>query len=110
MRAFILDGDSVREATELADVRKAVADKKTTWIDLAEQTPEVDAFLSDALGLHPLTIEDIWSDRPSPKADEFPNYLYVCAHTVKRQNAELLTCEVDLVVSGHFVVTHDISR
>ncbi len=109
MRAFILEGDSVRETTDLGDVRKVIAEKKTTWIDLGEQSPEVDAFLGDALSLHPLTIEDIWSDRPSPKVDEFPEYLYICAHTVRRKDDELVTCEVDLVLTTNVVVTHDSS-
>jgi magnesium transporter len=107
MRAFILDGDKVRETTDLGETRKAAAEKKTMWIDLADQTREVEAFLTDALGLHPLTLEDIWTDRPSPKADEFPEYVYVCAHCVKRDKGELLTCEIDLVASKTFVITHD---
>jgi len=107
MRAFILDGEKVRETSDLADARKAAADKKTMWIDLGEQTPEVVTFLTDALALHPLTLEDIWTDRPSPKADEFPEYVYVCAHSVKRDKDELITCEIDLVVGKTFVVTHD---
>ena len=107
MRAFVLDGDKVRETTDVADARKAASEKKTMWIDLGEQTPEVMALLTDALHLHPLTIEDIWTDRPSPKADEFPEYVYVCAHCVKRDKDELHTCEIDLVVGKTFVVTHD---
>jgi len=107
MRAFILDGETVRETSDIAETRTAAADKKSMWIDLETQSREVDALL-EALGLHPLTIEDIWSDRPSPKIDEFPEYLYVCAHTVKRnEHGELHTCEIDLVVAKSFVVTHD---
>src|SRR5689334_7935823 len=107
MRAFILDGEKVRETTELADARKAAAEKRTMWIDLGEQTREVEAFLSEALGIHPLTLEDVWTDRPSPKVDEFPEYVYVCAHCVKRTKDELQTCEIDLIVGKTFVVTHD---
>jgi len=107
MRAFILEGEAAKDTTDFAVVRAAVVAKKTIWIDLEAQSAEVDALLAGPLALHPLTIEDIWSDRPSPKADEFPGYLYVCAHTVKRNQGHLLTCEVDLVVGAHFVVTHD---
>src|SRR5581483_8866755 len=107
MRAFILDGEKVRETTDLADVRKAADEKKTLWIDLGEQTPEIEKFLIESLRLHPLTLEDIWTDRPSPKADEFPEYVYVCAHCVKRDKDELHTCEIDLVIGKTFVVTHD---
>jgi len=107
MRAFILEGDAATETTDVAAARAAIAAKKTIWIDLESQTPEVDALLAGPLALHPLTVEDVWSDRPSPKADEFPGYLYVCAHTVKRDKAQLVTCEIDLIVGAHFVVTHD---
>src|SRR5678815_3971299 len=107
MRAFILDGETVRETGEIADARKAAADKKPMWIDLGEQTTEVVAFLTEGLGLHPLTLEDVWTDRPSPKVDEFPEYVYVCAHCVKRTKDEIRTCEVDLIIGKTFVVTHD---
>ncbi len=107
MRAFILAGERVEQTDDVAAMRAAIAAKKTLWIDLEAQSPEIDELLSGPLGLHPLTIEDIWSDRPSPKADEFPTYLYVCAHTMKREKDELRTCELDLVVGEHFVVTHD---
>src|SRR5690349_11980555 len=107
MRAFILEGDAASETTDLGAVRAAIAAKKTIWIDLEAEAPEVDALLEGPLGLHPLTVEDIWSDSPSPKADEFPSYLYVCAHTVKREKGDLLTCEVDLVIGANYVVTHD---
>src|SRR5262249_47284004 len=94
--------------TDLADAKKAAADNKPMWIDLGDQTTEVMTFLTEALGLHPLTLEDIWTDRPSPKVDEFPEYVYVCAHCVKRdKDGEIQTCEVDLVVGKSFVVTHD---
>ena len=108
MRAFILDGDKVRETDDLAEVKKAATDAKAMWIDLGEQTPEVMTLLTDVLHIHPLTLEDIWTDRPSPKIDEFPEYVYVCAHCVKRsKEGEIQTCEVDLVISKTFVVTHD---
>jgi magnesium transporter len=107
VRAFLLDGDKVRETKDIAEVRAAVAAKRTIWIDLEAQTPETDALLADTFALHPLTIEDVWTDGPSPKADEFPGYLYVCAHTVKREGTELVLRELDLIVGAHFVVTHD---
>jgi magnesium transporter len=109
VRGFLLDeaGEKVRETKDIAEVRAAVAAKKTIWIDLEAQTPETDALLVETLALHPLTIEDVWSDRPGPKADEFPGYLYVCAHTVKREGDELLPHDVDLVLGSTWVVTHD---
>lgn len=107
MHAYILEEATVRETSDMDSVRAALAAKKTLWVDLEHQTPERDAFLTETFGIHPLTIEDIWSDRPSPKVDQFPTYLYVCAHTVKRNGEELQICELDLVIGETFLITHD---
>jgi magnesium transporter len=105
--AFILDGDATKRTSDLGEIRAALESKKTTWLDLHEHTPEVDALLTGTLQVHGLTIEDIWSDRPSPKIDEFSSYIYVCVQTLKRKGDDLLHCELDLVIGPHFVVTHD---
>jgi len=107
MRAYVLVGDTVRETRDCAEVRAAVAQKQRIWVDLEEHTPELDELLEKTFGLHPLTIEDIWLDRSGPKADAFPTYLYACAHSVRRDTDEVLLCELDLVVSETFIITHD---
>jgi len=107
VRAYILEDGAVREATEHAEVKAAFEARRPLWIDLGGQTKGTDALLSETFGLHPLVIEDIWIDRSSPKVDEFPGYLYVCIHSMKREGAELVTCELDVVVGSFWVITHD---
>jgi magnesium transporter len=111
MRAFILEDGAVKETSDEGVVRAALAAKKTTWIDLdIAETPEADAFLESALAIHPLTIEDIWSDRQSPKVDDFGAYIYLCAHALKRDGDDLVPLEIDIVIGATFVVTHDGAR
>jgi magnesium transporter len=112
VEAHILDGEgeTVRRSSDVAEIRAALAAGKTTWLDLGEHSADADALLSDTLGLHALTIEDIWTDRPSPKVDPFPEYVYVCVHTLDRAGDDLALRELDVVVGKSFVVTHDLAR
>ncbi len=111
MRAYILEDGEVNETTDLEVTRAAITAKKPVWIDLdAKESAEVGAFLEHTLAIHPLTVEDIWADRESPKVDDFGTYIYICAHALKRDRAvsdELVPIEIDIVVSPLFVVTHD---
>jgi magnesium transporter len=108
MRAYVVEGETFTETRDIGDVRKAALAKKHMWVDLEAQTPELDALLTESFDIHPLTLEDIWSDRAGPKAEAFPTYLYVCAHTLRREpSSELVVCEVDLVLGGTFLLTYD---
>jgi magnesium transporter len=107
MDAFILEGDAARHTQDASEIRAALESKKTTWLDVQEHSSEIDALLTQTLHIHGLTVEDVWSDRPSPKIDEFPDYIYVSVQTLKRRGDELVHCELDLIVGSHFVVTHD---
>lgn len=108
MRAFIYADGAVRETRSVDDVRAARAAHQLQWIDLEAKTAETDALLAE-LGLHPLTIDDIWSRRVSPRVEEFTDYLYVRVHSVLRTTAqaEIQLRELDIVISADFVITHD---
>ena len=80
MDAWILENGAAMHTSDGMEISAAVAAGKTTWVDLDAHSPEADVLLAEGLKLHPLTIEDIWSDRPGPKVDPFPQYVYVCAH------------------------------
>jgi magnesium transporter len=107
MEAWILEDGTPKRTSDIAEMRAAITASKTTWIHLSEHSAEADALLTDALKIHALTVEDIWSDRPGPKIDPFPDYVYVCAHAVVRRGRDLVTCELDLIVGKSFIVTRD---
>jgi magnesium transporter len=112
MRAFIFDGGSLRGTDSADDVRAAHAAHQLVWVDLESRTPETESLLADTFRLHPLTIEDIWSEHASPKIDEFDHYLYVLVHAVARDarvdpSGAVSTRELDLVLGPDFAITHD---
>jgi magnesium transporter len=78
------------------------------WFDADAHAPEVDDLLF-FLQLHPLTIEDIFDTRSTPKVEDFGRYLYILAHgvTVPRTGAVNLKHEErDIVVGTGWVFTH----
>jgi magnesium transporter len=112
MQARILVDGQLHISSDPKEIEAAVAAGQPVWIELEHQDAAADALLAGALQLHPLTIEDIWSDRPAPKAEAYPRYLYVIIHgirSVKRAAARssIALAELDIVIGPTFVVTHD---
>jgi magnesium transporter len=108
MYARILDKDKLRTTSDYEEIKRAIADKAPTWVELEKQTPDTDDFLANVLKLHPLSIEDIWNDRTFPKLDDFENYLYVIIHGVRTAKDGLFDLvELDVVIGPTYVVTHD---
>lgn len=107
MRAHILvDGKLTR--TKSADVvREAHAAGRTIWLDLEGRTAETDALLDATFLIHPLIVEDIWSDRSHPKIDEFDDYLYVVVHGIggASQPTQVDLWVFDVVIGATFVIT-----
>ncbi|HEU4729288.1 MAG TPA: magnesium/cobalt transporter CorA, partial [Kofleriaceae bacterium] len=108
MQARILDGDRLHTTTDPAEIRAALAANRRIWIDLERQNADADALLSEALKLHPLTIEDIWAERSRPKIDDFDGYLYLIVHGIgAAKHDKLQTVEIDVVIGPNWLVTHD---
>jgi magnesium transporter len=107
MRARILEGDHLRTTSSLEDIRAAIAEKRVTWVDLEKQSDDASALLA-GLGIHALTIEDIWNNRSQPKLEDYDNYLYVIVHGIRgTKKAGLDLTELDIVIGGSFVITYD---
>jgi magnesium transporter len=110
MRAHLLrDDGSIETTTRADDVRAAHAAKRKLWLDLEVRTPEADTLLAETFALHPLTIEDIWTEQSTPKLEQLGDYVYVLAHTARRGSdpAEIELIELDVIVGTTFVITHD---
>ena len=105
--AVIADGsDLVSVALEQA--RAALGKARLVWIDADSRGPEVEALLRD-LGVHPLTIEDVFETRTVPKVEDFGRYLFILAHAVRvpaEGPSRLQETELDIVVGARWVFTH----
>jgi magnesium transporter len=113
MRAYLFKNETLRETGDAGEVRAAHGAGQLLWVDLESHTAETEALLSETFHLHPLTREDIWADRGSPKVEEFETYLYLIVHAVSPADppadgaGALALRELDLVLGANFVLTHD---
>ncbi|HEU0032662.1 MAG TPA: magnesium/cobalt transporter CorA [Kofleriaceae bacterium] len=108
MLARILEGkDGLAISTDAHEIFDAIKSNKTVWVELERKTDEADQFLVD-LGIHPLTIEDIWGPTGHPKIDDFPNYLYIVIQGVtSAKKSALALAELDVLIGPNWLVTHD---
>ena len=117
MRAWILEGDHLRTTSSLEDIRAAIAEKRVTWVDLEKQSDDASALLV-GLGIHALTIEDIWNNHSQPKLEDYDNYLYVIVHGIrgtKKPGLDLTELEASGVIetrgrAGSFVTGDEVGR
>jgi len=109
MFARVLEGGRVKVITDYAEICDAVASGRPIWIELEKQCAEADELLVKKLGIHPLTIEDIWQTRSGPKLEDYHNYLYVIVHTVRAgaRRGLIDSAELDVLIGKTFVITHD---
>jgi magnesium transporter len=108
--AHILDGNGYREVKELGELPALLAQPSmTVWLDTDERTDALCQVLVDVLRLHPLVLEDLFSDSNNPKVEDWGEYLYIVVHGV-RQSAEdkyvIKPLELDLVIGTNWVFTH----
>ena len=105
--ALVFDG-SRYSSLDVSQARGSIGRTPLVWIDADARAPEIDELLA-ALQLHPLTVEDVFETRSTPKVEDFGRYLYVRAHgvTVPRGGAvQLKSEELDIVVGPDWVFTH----
>jgi magnesium transporter len=107
MQARILMGEQIRVTRDAKEIDGALTAGVPIWIELEQQDHVCDKLLAETLHLHPLTIEDIWSDRPAPKVEAYDSYLYVIVHGIRSIKRGIELAELDVVLGKTFVITHD---
>jgi len=107
MQARILEHEQLRKTSSLAEIRAALAAKLPIWIELEGPSDDASAVLAD-LKIHPLTVEDIWATRTTPKLEDYDNYLYVIVHGVRgAKKGAIDLVELDVLIGKDFTITHD---
>ncbi len=103
-------GTRTIENARADDVVLALSNPETVmWIAAYDHDEATCTIMRDVLELHPLTIEDVISDVPHPKVEEFAKYLYIIAHGIDQEGKTpdtLRTTELDIVLGERFVFTH----
>jgi len=79
------------------------------WLDFHEPGKEALMELVEALGVHPLSVEDCLDEDQIPKIEDFPTNTFVLFNSYAYENRELVIKELDLIVGRKFLLTvnHD---
>jgi magnesium transporter len=78
------------------------------WVDFSNPTNEESYLLTGDFGFHPLAIEDVISETPGPKVDDYKTYLFVVFKIIdylRGQEDPLRPKEVDVFLLKNGVVT-----
>ncbi len=89
------------------EIQIAVLPQGVTWIDVdgVHDTGVIQA-VGDAVGIHPLTLEDIANARQRPKIEDYGDYLYVAVRMLAPGDGEFNSEQVSLVLGrGGYVVS-----
>ncbi|NLM30124.1 MAG: magnesium/cobalt transporter CorA [Methanomicrobiales archaeon] len=78
-----------------------------TWIDVdGVHDSDLIQAIGDALGIHPLTREDIENTRQRPKIEDYGDYLYVAIRALSRDSDGRFRSEqVSLVLGSRYVIS-----
>ena len=108
MKARVLDGSKTVAVDDIETIRAAATGGKSIWIQLDKHDADADALLGD-LGIHPLTIEDIWEERAAPKVDDYETYLYILIHGITKGSGSHMVklVELDILMGKNWLVTRD---
>ncbi|PKL62577.1 MAG: magnesium and cobalt transport protein CorA [Methanomicrobiales archaeon HGW-Methanomicrobiales-2] len=93
--------------TRPGDLRALILRPMVTWInaDGIHDTGMVQA-IGDAVGIHPLTLEDIANTRQRPKIEDYGDYLYVVIRMLSPYgDGEFQSEQVSLVLGRGYVVS-----
>lgn len=106
MNVLILDRGVVRALDNFDEIRPEPG--QVVWIQLGADDAPTKALL-ERFAIHPLTVEDIWEQRNSPKIEEYRDYIYVLIHGLRREPKARRIDDpaLDLVIGKDWLITHD---
>jgi len=105
----VIDYDESRFSEQtytLPESQLPVLRRGVTWIDVdgVHNTGVIQA-VGDAVGIHPLTLEDIANTHQRPKIEDYGDYLYVAVRMIAPGDGEFHSEQVSLVLGRDYVVS-----
>lgn len=105
---YYLPDEGVTVLDGIADFDKLYANENSAlWVDLCKPTDEELYVLSHDFKFHPLAIEDVISEKPNTKIDDYERYLFMVFNIVDYVGREegLSISELDLFLTRRALVT-----
>jgi len=75
------------------------------WIGLSEPTAALLDLIGQQFSLHPLIIEDVLSQHPLPRIEEFDDCLFLSARTAQMVDGRIAFGQTEILVGRGYVVT-----
>ncbi|MEV5408241.1 magnesium transporter CorA family protein [Thermopolyspora sp. NPDC052614] len=95
------------EGFPVSEVSEHVRDPSATvWFDLCAPSEAELAAIGEALGLHPLSVEDVLQEQQRPKLDVYDSHLFLTVYALTLDaTGTLRHCEVDVFLTANAMVT-----
>jgi magnesium transporter len=88
-----------------SELESAVHEKGFLWIDVEGNNKADFDILKELFHLHPLTIENLVSFNQRPKAEEYPEYIFLILHPVTYATGKLEISEIDFILGHNYLIT-----
>lgn len=109
IKAFhYIPDEGVKIIDDIADFdRLAAIENSILWVDLCKPTDQESFILTHDFKFHPLAIEDVISEKPRTKIDDYGTYIFLVFQIVDYIGKEegLKIGEIDLFLSHNTLVT-----
>jgi magnesium transporter len=101
--------DTELHAASQDELPKLLADPQTiVWVDMWDPGEGEKKLLEEVFKLHPVVVDDMLADAPTPKAERFEDYVYLVFHSLI-QGAEkkgiVETCDFDFFIGANWLVS-----
>jgi magnesium transporter len=100
------DGKRLPDTVDLGQARDLLASQDAfVWLDVSSPSDDDIVAIGEALGLHPLTLEDVRERDQRPKVELFEGYAFVAVRPMRLPDGDLVEGEVHALVGQRFLAT-----
>ncbi len=96
---------SMRQLSSLEELLRATRSSGYAWLELFDPSREDLLPLVQALGVHPLSVEDCLDENQVPKIEDFPTNTFVLVNGYRTRDGLLEQEEIDFILGKNFLVT-----
>ncbi|UJR83585.1 magnesium/cobalt transporter CorA [Sandaracinus amylolyticus] len=101
--------DSAPVDATIDELPALLADPTTlVWVDMLDCGDKDRRILEDIFKFHPMVVEDMLADAPTPKLERFDGYLYIVFHALLpgwEKSQELPIGDLDVMLGRNFLLT-----
>ncbi len=91
--------------SSLAEAVSSLRDGGYIWLNYYDPAREEISFLTDTLGIHPLSVEDCFDEKQVPKIEHFSNNTFIIFNAFHYKDGELKTDEINIFIGSNFLIT-----